>query len=81
MTKYSCYEHSQPNEAPIILPQPDELASDLAALLTWRTEFTKQGSAKPTVVPQPSPQPAKQKATATPMLPPGAIPVQRPADS
>lgn len=29
MTKYSRYEHSQPDEAPIPLPEPDEIQTDL----------------------------------------------------
>ena len=36
MTKYSCYEHSQPSEAPIFLPPPDELADDLDKLILQR---------------------------------------------
>ena len=37
MTKYSRYEHSQSNEAPVTLPAPDELQSDMEALnQTWR---------------------------------------------
>lgn len=39
MTKYSCFEHSQPTETPIELPQPDELTADLDRLLTWHSEF------------------------------------------
>lgn len=39
MTKYSCFEHSQPTETPIGLPQPDELATDLDRLLSWHSEF------------------------------------------
>lgn len=39
MTKYSRYEHSQPNEAPVALPAPDELKADLEALRDWRTAF------------------------------------------
>lgn len=39
MTKYSCFEHSQPTETPIELPQPDELAEDLDRLLAWHSEF------------------------------------------
>ncbi len=37
MTKYSRYEHSQPNEAPVAPPTPDELKADLEALRDWRT--------------------------------------------
>ena len=39
MTKYSRYEHSQPNEAPVAHPAPDELKADLEALRDWRTAF------------------------------------------
>jgi len=39
MTKYSRYEHSQPNEAPVVLPDPDELKADLESLRDWRTSF------------------------------------------
>jgi hypothetical protein len=39
MTKYSRYEHSQPNEAPVPLPEPDELAADVTRLQTWLKEF------------------------------------------
>ncbi len=40
MTKYSRYEHSQPNEAPVSLPEPDELAADLKQLADWLAEFS-----------------------------------------
>jgi len=39
MTKYSRYEHSQPNEAPVAPPPPDELKRDLEALRDWRNAF------------------------------------------
>ncbi len=42
MTKYSCYEHSQSNEAPVELPGPDELKSDIELLRAWNAEFTKR---------------------------------------
>ncbi len=42
MTKYSRYEHSQPGEAPVPLPDPDELEVDLTALAKWRDEFEKR---------------------------------------
>ncbi len=32
MTKYSIYEHSQPEETPAALPKPDEIESDLIAI-------------------------------------------------
>jgi len=39
MTKYSRYEHSQPDEAPVAPPTPDELKTDMEALQDWRTDF------------------------------------------
>lgn len=39
MTKYSGFEHSQPVEAPIELPKPDELLADMTALKNWREEY------------------------------------------
>jgi hypothetical protein len=43
MTKYSRYEHSQPGEAPVPLPLPDELQQDFNTLKGWREEFVKRG--------------------------------------
>ena len=43
MTKYSRYEHSQPAEAPVPLPEPAELAADLQNLKGWLDEFTARG--------------------------------------
>ena len=40
MTKYSRYEHAQPGEAPIELPEPDELEQDLKGIKTWLDEFS-----------------------------------------
>ncbi len=42
MTKYSRYEHSQPLEAPVPLPEPHELETDFTALKNWQTEFKKR---------------------------------------
>jgi energy-coupling factor transporter ATP-binding protein EcfA2 len=39
MTKYSRYEHSQPNEAPVVMPDPQELKEDMEALRDWRSSF------------------------------------------
>lgn len=39
MTKYSRYEHSQSLEAPIALPEPDELQSDIAEIVNWIESF------------------------------------------
>ena len=40
MTKYSRYEHSQPNEVPVPPPEPDELETDLSRLKKWLEEFS-----------------------------------------
>ena len=42
MTKYSCYEHSQSSEAPVQLPLPDELTSDIKRVIDWQEEFSKR---------------------------------------
>ena len=42
MTKYSSYEHSQSSEAPVELPEPDELKTDIDRLIAWHNEFTKR---------------------------------------
>lgn len=42
MTKYSSYEHSQSSEAPVDLPDPDELQADIQRLIGWHNEFTKR---------------------------------------
>lgn len=42
MSRYSCFEHSQPSEAPIQLPKLDDLRSDLESLKTWREEYRKR---------------------------------------
>jgi energy-coupling factor transporter ATP-binding protein EcfA2 len=42
MTKYSAYEHAQPEEAPIELPRPDELEQDLKELRAWLDEFSNR---------------------------------------
>ncbi|TMN22692.1 AAA family ATPase [Lentibacillus cibarius] len=39
MTKYSRYEHSQPLEAPVSIPDPYELENDFCGLREWHTEF------------------------------------------
>ena len=39
MTKYSAFEHSQPAELPIDLPDIDDLLSDMMGLRTWRKEY------------------------------------------
>lgn len=42
MTKYSSYEHSQSSEAPVELPEPDELKVDIERLIAWNSEFSKR---------------------------------------
>src|ERR1700730_3264883 len=42
MTKYSRYEHSQPSEAPVPLPEPDEMAADLTRLQEWLKAFSER---------------------------------------
>lgn len=44
MTKYSGFEHSQPEESPLELPHPDELLSDMNALKSWREEYTNRSA-------------------------------------
>lgn len=39
MTKYSRFEHAQPDEAPVILPEPTELLDDVSKLKEWQREF------------------------------------------
>lgn len=42
MTKYSGFEHSQPEESPVDLPKPDELLADMTSLKEWRDEYAKR---------------------------------------
>lgn len=42
MTKYSCFEHSQSTETPVVIPEESELRVDLEALKTWRGSFKKR---------------------------------------
>jgi ribosomal protein S8 len=42
MTKYSRYEHSQPSEAPVHLPEPNEIEGDLTRVQTWLKEFSQR---------------------------------------
>jgi len=39
MTKYSKYEHSQPYETPVTIPDPDEIENDLKDILNWLDDF------------------------------------------
>ena len=45
MTKYSCYEHSQSSEMPVVIPEEPELRQDLEALGTWRDQLLKRRAA------------------------------------
>lgn len=42
MTKYSRYEHSQPEESPIPLPNPDEIEDDLKEIIVFIKKIQKQ---------------------------------------
>ncbi|MDC7239595.1 MAG: AAA family ATPase [Spirochaetales bacterium] len=42
MTKYSRYEHSQPAESPVPLPDPSELEEDFELLKSWADSFKKR---------------------------------------
>jgi len=46
MTKYSRYEHSQPNEAPVTMPLPDEIKKDFDALKEWQKTFSTRQPTK-----------------------------------
>lgn len=41
MTKYSAYEHSQPIEAPVQLPELDDLRQDIEHVKTWEKRYLK----------------------------------------
>lgn len=45
MTKYSCYEHSQSTEIPMIIPEEAELRTDLEGLSVWREQLHKRRAA------------------------------------
>jgi hypothetical protein len=47
MTKYSRYEHSHPNEAPVALPAPDELKADMEVLRDWQAGFIARSYCRP----------------------------------
>lgn len=42
MTKYSRYVHPQPIEAPVRLPEPDELEADFNKLKKWQEDFKRR---------------------------------------
>jgi hypothetical protein len=44
MTKYSCYEHSQSDEAPVDVPDPDQIEADIDRMIKWHKEFTGRAS-------------------------------------
>lgn len=44
MTKYSRYEHSQPDEAPVQLATPDEIESDLTKIITFITKIRERNA-------------------------------------
>jgi energy-coupling factor transporter ATP-binding protein EcfA2 len=45
MTRYSCFEHSQPIETPIVYPSPDEFKDDISSVVTWIGEFESRALA------------------------------------
>lgn len=45
-SKYSRYEHSQPLEAPVQIPVPDEIKNDLNKIKEWVEEFNKREISK-----------------------------------
>jgi hypothetical protein len=42
MTKYSAFEHSQPDETPVVLPKPDEIEADLKAIIDFIARIRKR---------------------------------------
>ncbi|MFD1090391.1 hypothetical protein [Providencia vermicola] len=40
MTRYSVYEHSQPNELPDTLPELSDIENDLDSLINWIEQFS-----------------------------------------
>jgi len=42
MTRYSRYEHSQSDEAPVEVPEPDEIEKDISRMVDWHREFTQK---------------------------------------
>jgi energy-coupling factor transporter ATP-binding protein EcfA2 len=45
MSKYSRYEHPQPSDAPIALPEIDEIKADLESLIKWLGDFNTKKKA------------------------------------
>lgn len=46
MTKYSCYEHSQSAEVPVVIPDEPELRADLESLKKWRDDMVVRRAPK-----------------------------------
>jgi len=44
MTKYSGFERAQPAEAPVEVPKPDDLLTDMTLLKSWREEYAKRSA-------------------------------------
>ncbi|MEO6934860.1 MAG: hypothetical protein ABI171_05885 [Collimonas sp.] len=44
MTRYSAFEHSQPDELPAVLPNIDDLQADVEELATWISNFEKRAA-------------------------------------
>jgi hypothetical protein len=42
MTKYSFYEHSDPDESPVPVPDPEEIERDLKSIAAWCQEFKQR---------------------------------------
>lgn len=42
MTRYSYYEHSQPGETPVEIPEPSKIENDIDNLIKWLDEFNKR---------------------------------------
>ena len=42
MSKYSRFEHSQPTESPVELPNPQDLLADMTGLKKWQEEYAKR---------------------------------------
>ena len=45
MTEYSCYEHSQPIEIPINIPDPQAIEASIDRVLAWHDEFKSRAIA------------------------------------
>lgn len=46
MAKYSCFVHSQSDEAPVEIPASDEIAADIDCIRGWQEEFSKRKAPK-----------------------------------